>query len=65
MHTFTNKGQQITGTNYWQSDRLIPDTDQGGGFVVAVWTEQGKQLERPGKYRHVDALPCLDAWVEN
>lgn len=48
-----------------QCDRLIPDTDQGGGFVVAVWTEQGKQLERPGKYRHVAALPCLARWAEN
>lgn len=47
-----------------QTDRLLPETDQGGGFVIAVWTENGKQLELPAKYREVESLPCLLAWSE-
>ena len=47
-----------------QCDRLIPETDQGSGFVVAIWTKEGKQFECPGKYRTVDKLPCLAAWTE-
>jgi hypothetical protein len=45
-----------------QTDRLIPESDQGGGFVVAVWTRSGMKLRLPGKYREVDVLPCLAAW---
>ena len=45
-----------------QCDRLIPDTDQGGGFVVALWTRGGMKLRIPGRYRVVEALPCLDPW---
>ncbi|HCF0987694.1 TPA: hypothetical protein NI674_006241 [Pseudomonas aeruginosa] len=45
-----------------QSDRLLPDTDQGGGFVIAVWTRHGEQLRLPGKYRKVREIPCLDPW---
>lgn len=47
-----------------QTDRLIPDFQQGGGFVVAVWTRAGEQMRLPGKYRRVARLPCLDAWSE-
>ncbi|THF64330.1 hypothetical protein [Pseudothauera rhizosphaerae] len=47
-----------------QSDRLLPDADQGGNFSVAVWTRAGLQITLPGKYRHVAAIPCLDPWVE-
>lgn len=47
-----------------QCDRVIPDTEQGAGFAVAVWTEAGKQLELPGRYRTVDQLPCMQEWVE-
>ena len=47
-----------------QTDRLLPDTDQGGGFVIAAWTRSGLKQRWPGKYRHVDRLPCLDSWVE-
>ena len=48
-----------------QTDRMIPETDQGGGFVVTVWTRDGEKLRLPGKYRTVDALPCLDDWVDH
>ncbi len=47
-----------------QCDRIAPDAEQGGGFVVTVWTRAGEQLRMPGKYRVVNALPCLDPWVE-
>jgi hypothetical protein len=46
-----------------QCDRLIPETDQGGGFVVAAWTRSGQKQRWPGKYRIVDHIPCLDPWV--
>lgn len=45
-----------------QCDRLIPDTEQGGGFDVAVWTRGGLKQRWPGRYRRVDALPCLQPW---
>lgn len=45
-----------------QCDRLIPETDQGGGFVVTVWTRGGEKLRMPGKYRTVDAIPSLEPW---
>lgn len=48
-----------------QSDRLLPENNQGGGFIVTVWTRAGKQLEFPGKYRKVSRIPCLKPWVEN
>jgi len=47
-----------------QTDRLLPDTDQGGGFIITVWTQNGKVLTLPGKYREVDKLPCLEPWSE-
>lgn len=46
-----------------QCDRLIPDADQGGGFVIAAWTRGGEKLRLPGKYRRVDQIPCLAPWV--
>lgn len=48
-----------------QCDRLIPDTEQGGGFVVAAWTREGKRGDWPGKYRVVKSLPCLEPWKAN
>ncbi|MGQ3672046.1 hypothetical protein ACT6QG_06585 [Xanthobacter sp. TB0136] len=48
-----------------QTDRLIPEEDQGGGFWVVVWTRRGQQLRLPGKYRKVETVPCLQPWSEN
>ena len=45
-----------------QTDRLLPDTDQGGGFVVTVWTRGGLKGRWPGRYRKVERLPCLEPW---
>lgn len=42
-----------------QSDRRLPDKDQGGGFVITVWTREGEQLRLPGKYRKVREVPCM------
>ncbi|MFK1437590.1 hypothetical protein ACIU0H_28585 [Pseudomonas aeruginosa] len=47
-----------------QSDRRLPDTDQGGGFVIAVWTRDGEQLRLPAKFRKVVEIPCLEPWSE-
>lgn len=47
-----------------QTDRTLPESDQGGGFVVAVWTRHGEQLRLPAKYRTASALPCLKPWVD-
>lgn len=45
-----------------QCDRLLPETDQGAGFVVTVWTRGGEKLRFPGKYRQVTNIPCLEPW---
>ena len=45
-----------------QCDRLIPDTDQGGGFVVTAWTRGGLKGRWPGRYRVVAEIPCLTPW---
>lgn len=47
-----------------QSDRMLPESDQGGGFVVTVWTRGGQKHRYNGKYRIVESLPCLDPWSE-
>lgn len=47
-----------------QSDRMLPENDQGGGFVVTVWSPDGQKYGYNGKYRVVEALPCLDPWSE-
>lgn len=46
-----------------QCDRMVPDHQQGGGFVVTVWTRGGEKLRYDGKYRVVDSLPCLEPWT--
>lgn len=48
-----------------QGDRLLPITDQGGGFDITVWTREGEQLRLPAKYRVVKAIPCLQVWQEH
>ena len=48
-----------------QTDRMIPEDNQGGGFVVTVWTRGGEKLRLPGKYRVVSALPCLQPWINH
>jgi hypothetical protein len=48
-----------------QCDRLIPETDQGGGFVVVAWTRQGEQGRWPGRYRWVPQIPWLQAWASH
>lgn len=45
-----------------QTDRLLPDDNQGGGFVITVWTRGGEKLRLPGRYRTVKSLPCLAPW---
>lgn len=47
-----------------QCDRLIPDAEQGGGFIVAAWSPAGIQGQWPGKYRRVDRLPCFQPWSD-
>lgn len=46
-----------------QTDRLLPESEQGGGFVVTIWTRLGEQLRLGGRYRTVECLPCLDPWI--
>lgn len=45
-----------------QCDRLIPDYQQGGGFVVTAWTHGGQKGRWPGRYRVVAEIPCLAPW---
>ncbi len=45
------------------TDRLLPETDQGEGFEVVLWTRSGIEGSFKGKYRVVDSLPCLNPWV--
>jgi hypothetical protein len=46
-----------------QCDRLLPDTDQGGGFVITAWTRGGLKGRWPGRYRRVDRIPHLEPWT--
>lgn len=48
-----------------QSDRLLLDVDQGGGFEIVAWTRSGRAAAWPGKYRKVSQIPCLAAWSEH
>jgi hypothetical protein len=48
-----------------QTDRLLPEDNQGGGFVVTVWTRGGEKMRLPGKYRAVDRIPCMQPWSEH
>lgn len=45
-----------------QTDRLIPEYQQGGGFVIAAWTRWGMKGSWPGRYRTVAQVPCLKPW---
>lgn len=45
-----------------QTDRLIPDTEQGGGFVITAWTRGGLKGRWPGRYRRVEMIPWLQPW---
>lgn len=47
-----------------QTDRNLPETNQGGGFLIAAWTRNGLRQTWPGKYRAVEELPCLLPWSE-
>lgn len=46
-----------------QTDRMLPETDQGGGFYLIVFTRGGEKLRLPAKYRKVAAIPSLEPWV--
>lgn len=48
-----------------QTDRLIPEYQQGGGFVVTAWTRGGQKGRWPGRYRVVPEIPCLKPWEEH
>jgi hypothetical protein len=48
-----------------QTDRLIPEHQQGGGFSIAAWTRGGMKGRWPGRYRLVDAIPCLKPWEDH
>ena len=47
-----------------QTDRLLPETNQGARLVVGVWTRSGKQMEFSGRYRIVASIPSLQSWSE-
>ena len=45
-----------------QTDRILPDRDQGGGFYISVWTRGGVKLRLPGRFRKVPEIPSLAPW---
>lgn len=45
-----------------QTDQLLPEQSQGGGFVILLQTRQGTQATLPGRYREVPEIPCLEPW---
>ena len=47
-----------------QTDRIIPESQQGGGFDIVVYTQEGEQFRFPGLYRRVEKIPCGQPWVE-
>jgi len=48
-----------------QTDRIVPETQQGGSFEMVVYTQAGEQFRLPGKYRRVEKIPYLKPWVEH
>jgi len=44
------------------TDRLLPSSDQGGGFEIVVYTRSGEQMRLPGKYRKVPSIPWMKPW---
>jgi hypothetical protein len=48
-----------------QCDRAISESEQGGGFVIALWTRTGLKQRLPGKYRVVPRIPYLEPWGEH
>lgn len=46
-----------------QCDRLIPETDQGGGIVAIVYTRGGEKGRWPARYRVVPEIPWLREWA--
>ena len=48
-----------------QTDRMIPETDQGGGLVVTAWTRGGQKGRWPARYRVVPEVPWLRPWEEH
>jgi hypothetical protein len=47
-----------------QTDRLIPEEQQGGGFAVTAWTRGGIKARWPGKYRVVPQIPDASPWSD-
>lgn len=45
-----------------QTDRLLPEQSQGGGFVILLQTRQGTHATLPGRYRVVPEIPCMEPW---
>jgi hypothetical protein len=45
-----------------QTDCPIPEYQTGRGFVVCAWTRGGMKAQWPGRYREVDAIPCMRPW---
>lgn len=48
-----------------QCDRLIPQEQQGGGFVITAWTRGGMKGRWPGLYRVVPHIPYLRPWASH
>lgn len=48
-----------------QTDRLIPESDQGAGLTVSAWTRNGIAASWPARYRLVERIPWLRAWEEH
>lgn len=44
------------------TDRLLPTSNEGGGFEIMVLTRAGEQLRLPGKYRKVRSIPSMKPW---
>ncbi len=46
-----------------QCDRLIPETDQGGGITVIAYTRGGEKGRWPARYRVAPEIPWLREWT--
>jgi hypothetical protein len=46
-----------------QSDRNLPDSDQGSGFTVDAVGRKGVLATWPGHFRKVKSLPWMKSWV--
>lgn len=45
-----------------QTDRMPADSDRHKSFVFSIWTQEGKVMELPARYRKAKRIPYMKPW---